>query len=119
MTTGFGLAASKAIVGRSIGFNIAMTDSLAMGVASITAGATAYNFFRLGYGLGPALGLDLYVGSDGSTAAGLGAFIRLQRAKADSGLCSSLKLRLEYLFDTTAGIADGDLVLAIASSVGI
>jgi hypothetical protein len=119
MTTGFDLAASKAIVGRSIGLNIVVTDSLAMGLASVTAGATAYDLFRIGYGFGPALGLDLYVGTDGNTAVGLGAYYRINKNKADSGLCSSLKLRLEYLFDTTAGVAKGDLVLALATSVGI
>jgi hypothetical protein len=118
MTSGFDLATSDTIVGRSFGLSLIVADNIAVGLASTMAGAN-YSFLRFGYSLSPSLGFDLYVGSDGATAAGLGAFVNLRKDKTDAGIYSTLKLRLQYLFDTTAGLANGDLVLAVASSIGI
>jgi hypothetical protein len=121
MVTGYSLNGNAPIVGRTFGLNLTITDNLAVGLVStdIGAGPTAYTLMRLSYFLNPALGFNLYVGSDGSTAVGAGAFYNILKTKSDTGFSSALKLRLEYLFDVANGVAKGDIALALGSSIGL
>jgi hypothetical protein len=118
MATGYSLAADAPIVGRTFGVNFTVSENLAVGFANTVAGSD-YNLFRLGYYLTPAIGFNVYVGSVGANVAtGAGAFFNLLKTKSDATFVSALKLRLEYLFDTT-GAGEGDIVLAVASSIGL
>jgi hypothetical protein len=119
MIAGYNLGTNAATVGRSFGLNIIVADNLAVGIYNTIAGAT-YNFLRVGYNLTPALGFNLYVGNNGaSTAGGLGASFALFKSRTDAGLASALKSKFEYLFDTGAGLAKGDIVLSVSTSLGM
>lgn len=119
MAAGYDLGNNDPVVGRTFGLNLMVADNLAVGFASTSAAALSFNLFRLGYAITPVIGMDIYVGNDGSTAGGLGAFVNLQRGKNESGVFSTLKLRLQYLTDTSLGLAKGDVIMAVSASVGI
>jgi len=117
MVTGYSLSTETAVVGRTFGLNFTVTDSLAVGYANTLAGAREYNLFRIGYFILPIVGFNVYVGSDGSVATGAGLFVNILKTKSDAALNSSLKLKLEYLFDIN-GADTGDIVFAVSSSIG-
>jgi hypothetical protein len=122
MVAGYSLNAKAPTVGRSFGLNFIVSDNVAVGFYNTIATATTYNLLKFGYYFSPALAFNLYVGSDAAganTAAGLGASFALLKTRSDTALSSALKLRLEYLFDTVAGPASGDLVFAVSSSLGL
>ncbi len=118
MATGYSIGTENAIVGRTFGINFTVTDNLAVGFTNTVAGAREYNLFRLGYYLLPVVGFNVYVGSDGAVATGAGIFVNILKSKADATLSSSLKLKLEYLFDANGADA-GDIVFAVVSSIGL
>ena len=118
MVTGYSLNTEAAVVGRTFGINFTVTDNMAVGYANTVAGTREYNLFRLGYYLLPIVGFNVYVGSDGSVATGAGVFVNVLKTKSAPALTSSLKLKLEYLF-ATAGAGSGDIVFAVASSIGL
>jgi hypothetical protein len=124
MATGYNLNASGTDVGRTFGFNLTVSDNFVVGVANTTvvpdgAAALSYNFLRLGYYLTPVLGFNLYVGNRGANlATGAGAFYNLFKTKSETAFANALKIRLEYLFDGGAGVGKGDIVLAVATSLG-
>lgn len=119
MATGYSLSAEDAIVGRTFGVNFTVTENMAVGFAN-TVASTGYNLFRFGYYLTPAIGFNVYVGSNAAhnVATGAGAFVTILKTKSDTTFVSALKIRFEYLFDVN-GAGDGDIVLAIAPSIGL
>jgi hypothetical protein len=119
MATGYSLSLEDAIVGRTFGVNFTVSENLAVGFAS-TLASTQYNLFRFGYYLTPAIGFNLYVGSNfaGNVATGAGASFTVLKTKAETTFVSALKLRLEYIFDVD-GAGDGDIVLAVVPSIGL
>jgi hypothetical protein len=119
MVAGINIGANAARVGRTVGMDVTVSDAMSLGFMSTTSGATAYSLMKVSYFLTPALGLSIYLGSDGNTAAGAGVFYNVLRSRPDDGLSTSLKLRLEYLFDSGAGLTNGDLVLSVGTSVGL
>lgn len=123
MATGFGLNTSSPLAGRTFGFNLTVADNIAIGVTGTTVVDTttrAYKLLRLGYYLTPAFGFNIYVGGQGAgnLATGAGAFYNIMKSKSDTSFANALKVRLEYLFDATNGVASGDIVLALATSIG-
>ncbi len=122
MVGGYGVKANSPFVGRSFGINFTVADSLVLGFANIST-AHIYNLARLGYSLSPALAINVYVGNDdnpaGATAGGIGASLNILKSKSETGFSTALKLRIEYLFDTTAGIAGGDLLVAVCTAIGL
>jgi hypothetical protein len=125
MVAGINIAANAARVGRTFGINFTLSDSMTAGIVSTTAGTNNYTLMKLAYFLTPALGLSVYVGTDVAGAAapatggGAGLFYNVVRSQPGTGLATALKLRLEYLFDTGAGLANGDVVLSVGSSIGL
>jgi hypothetical protein len=120
-TFGYGLSGNSPTVGRTFGINFTVADSLAVGFVDTQVGATPvdYKLARLSYALNPSLGFNLYVGSDTNTAGGAGVYYNILKSKSDTAFSTALKLRLEYLFDVSNGIAKGDLLLAVSPSIGI
>jgi hypothetical protein len=125
MVAGINIAANAARVGRTFGMNFTLSDSMSAGIMSTTAGANSYTLMKLAYFLTPALGLSVYVGANAAGAAppatggGAGVFYNVAKSQPGSGLSTALKLRLEYLFDTSAGLTNGDIVLSVGSSIGL
>lgn len=118
---GYGLDAGDFVAGRSFGIGFTVADNIAVGFSS-TAASFTYSFFRASYYLTPAIGFNLYVGSDDNAASpafGLGAAYTFLRNPSETGLATALKLRLEYLFDTSAGVDSGDIILAVGTSLGL
>jgi hypothetical protein len=120
MATGYSLSANDAIVGRTFGVNFTVTENLAVGFANTLASGNQYNLFRFGYYLTPAIGFNVYVGSNAAhnVATGAGAFVTILKTKADTTFISALKIRVEYLFDVN-GAGEGDIVLAVVPSIGL
>jgi hypothetical protein len=124
MATGFGLTTNAPLAGKTFGFNLTVADNIAIGVASTRVDESAtvsrtYKLLRLGYYLTPAFGFNIYVGGQGTAlATGAGAFYNIMKSKTDSSFANALKVKLEYLFDGANGVAGGDIVVALATSIG-
>jgi hypothetical protein len=124
MATGLGIKAAAPLAGRTFGINLTVADNIAIGVASTRVDESAtvnrtYKLLRLGYYLSPALGFNVYVGGQGTAlATGAGAFYNIMKSKTDSSFANSLKVKLEYLFDGANGVAGGDIIVALATSIG-
>ena len=120
MVAGYGVKANSPVVGRSFGINFTVADNLVFGFANISA-THSYNLARLGYSISPALGLNIYVGNYDTTtsAAGIGATFNILKNKPEAGISTALKLRIEYLLDTTAAITSGDLLVAVCTAIGL
>ena len=121
MNGGLKLGANSGTVGSLFGMDFTLTDSLSVGLLSSVAGNTSYTLVKLAYRLLPALGFDIYIGSDlaPATAAGVGVFYTLLRSRAEAGLATGLKLHVDYLVDSSAGFGKGDFVLGVISYVGL
>ncbi len=122
MVAGYNIGSGGLPVGRSFGLNITVADNFSIGFVSLLATRT-YSLLRMSYGLTPALGFAAFAGTDNNggspTAAGAGIYYNILKSKTDAGLATALKVRLDYLFDVTAGIAAGDVVLTLGTSVGL
>jgi hypothetical protein len=105
-------------VGRYLAVTFNVTRTLSAGIADIMSGAAQYTTFRLSYFFLPSLGATVYIGSDGNPAGGVGVFYDVLGSRADNGLSTALKLRLDYLVDST-GFQNGRLVLGVVSSIGL
>lgn len=119
---GFSLSDGALVSGRAFGLNVAVTDTFLVGIASTQIGnvaLTAYNTFRLSYTIMPLLGASVFIGQAGANAgAGLGLYSTLIQGRNSSGLGTGLRLRIDYLFDTT-NLAGGSVVFTTAILFGI
>ncbi len=120
---GYRLSDGALVSGRSFALGIAVADNFSVGISSTqigtTAPLTAYNALRLSYTILPYLGASIYVGQAGAnTAAGLGIYTTLVPVKTLAGLSTSLRLKIDYLFDTTA-MSGGSVVFTTAMLFGI
>jgi hypothetical protein len=121
MNGGLKLGANAGTIGSLFGMDFTLTDSFSVGLVNSVAGNTSYTLVKLAYRLLPALGFDIYLGSDltPATAAGAGVFYTVLKSKPDSGLATGVKLHLDYLVDSSAGFGKGDFVLGVVSYFGL
>jgi hypothetical protein len=120
MVSGYSLLNENAIVGKTFSFNITLADNFALGIASFEASNT-YTLLRAAYYLTPAIGFDLYVGaSSAGPGVGTGAcvFYNVLKSKPDNAFATALKVKLGYLFNTTDEIDNGDIIIAVSTSIG-
>ena len=125
MVGGYGVKANSPVVGRYFGINFTVADNFVLGFANISA-THSYNLARLGYSLSPVLGLNIYVGNydiiplvTTTPVAGIGGSFTILKSKPEAGFSTTLKLRIEYLLDTTAAITSGDLLVAVSTGIGL
>ncbi len=118
MTGGLPFNGGAVEVGRYLGVSFNVTPGVSAGMANIVSGATQFTTFRLSYFFLPSLGASLYLGSDGNPAGGLGIFYDVLRTRSDTSLTTALKVRLDFLADTT-GFANGRLILGVVTSIGL
>jgi hypothetical protein len=118
---GYRLSDGALVSGRAFGITIPLTDSFQVGVSSLYIGSgalTANNAFRLTYSFLPLWGASLYVGMSGPTPGR--AWARTipygRAAPRDSG--RPLRLRLDYIFDTT-DVAGGSILFSTTFLFGM
>lgn len=120
---GYRLSDGALVSGRAFGLNVAVADNFFVGIATTQIGTTApltnYNTLRMSYTILPLLGTSVFIGQAGTnTAAGLGFFSTLLQSRNTAGLGTALRLRIDYLFDTTA-LSGGSVVFTTAILFGI
>jgi len=109
----------------TVALNITLTDNLTAGFAFLNGTApmpVTASLLNLNYGLADRFGFALSFGRDttaGTTLAGFGMYFNIFERKVQDSLASVLKTRIEYLFDPTAGLDSGDLVIGLSVSVGM
>lgn len=118
MTAGLPFNGGAVEVGRYLSVSFNVTGNLSAGLANIVSGAAQYTAFRLSYFFIPNLGASLYLGSNGNPAGGVGIFYDVMKSRSDTDLATALKVRLDFLADTT-GFANGRLILGVVTSIGL
>ncbi len=118
---GYDLNTDGAVAGQDFGLNFTLNESMQIGFRSVsdlltTGDAALLNF---GYFLSPQLGLDLMVGSDGtSIVGGADAFFYIFKSEGDDVFSSSLKMKAGYIFDEASGIDSGVINAGLIGTVG-
>jgi hypothetical protein len=122
---GYRLAQPELVGGQSFGLNLAVGPNFMAGVQAVSVtgpgGTDAYGMFGLSYLFGQSLGLSVLAGGTGggSVSGGLMMFFNLFQNQDSNTFTSALKLKAGYLFNVAAGIADGSIVLGVASAFGM
>jgi hypothetical protein len=119
---GYRLSDGAMVSGRAFALSVAVADNFSVGISTTQIGTTAltaYNALRLSYTVIPLLGTSVFVGQAGAnTAAGLGFYSTIVQSKSAAGLGTGIRLRIDYLFDTTA-LSGGSVVFTTAILFGI
>ena len=120
---GYRLSDGALVSGRAFALGVAVADNFTVGISTTqigtTAPLTAYNALRLSYTIMPLLGTSLSIGQAGANAsAGIGFYSTLLQTKNSAGLNTGLRLKIDYLFDTTA-MSGGSIVFSTAILFGI
>lgn len=123
LPVGYKVSSSAVVSGSAFGLSIPVSDNFSVGIASTqigtTAPLTAFNTLRLSYTVIPMLGASIFIGQSGANVGGgLGLYSTLAQGKSAAGLVSALRLRIDYLFDTTA-MTGGSVVFTTAVVFGI
>jgi hypothetical protein len=123
MPLGYRLADGAIVSGKAFGIHIPISDSFQVGISSMGIGAgaalTANNSIRLSYTFIPLLGASIYLGQSGANpGAGLGLFSTVLQNASAAGLGTALRLRIDYIFDTT-NVAGGSVLFSTAVLFGI
>ena len=126
MTAGYRLSDSAIVSGQNFSLNMTVSEKVQIGFNALSvSGATpvitnSYAFLKISYFMSPKLGLNILAGTDGiNPASGAGIFFNILEDKDPEGISTALKLRIDYVFDTTTGPAEGSVVMGLSGSFGL
>jgi len=128
MGVGFGydIASGNIDNASSVGIHLTLTDNLSAGFLFLTGPGTSLpasaSLLTLDYGLADKLGLTLLLGRDTGAATpltGVGAYYNIFEHKVQDALVNVVKTRIEYLFDPSVSLGNGDLYIGISLSTGM
>ncbi|MFO7850064.1 MAG: hypothetical protein R6V67_08915 [Spirochaetia bacterium] len=119
---GYSLSDKEIYAGQDFGFTFFLNDSMLLGLRSIHIsngpGNVETSLLNFGYLLGPALEINLLVGSSNNADFAGGADVSMQFFNDDDGaIKSSLKLKTGYLFFDD-GIDAGFINAGLVGSIG-
>lgn len=120
---GYRLSDGAIVSGRNFGISIPVAEGFQVGVANLSIGSgaalTANNMIQLSYTFIPLLGASIYLGRSGANpGAGLGLYSTVLESTSAAGLGTALRLRIDYIFDTTA-VAGGSVLFSTSVLFGI
>ena len=133
LIAGYRLFDGQLVAGQSFSLNLSVARNVQVGFSSgtLTGGAPltdAYALLKIGYFMTPWLGFNISVGSvvldvggAGTIAPGIGAgvFFNAFSNKSLETFSTALKIKLDYLADTTRGINNGTITFGLAGVFGL
>jgi hypothetical protein len=119
---GYSLSDEEVYAGQDFGFNFFLNDSMLLGFRSIRIsngpGNIETSLLNFGYLLGPALEIDVLIGSSNNADFVGGVDVSMHLFRGDDGaIKSSLKLKTGYLFFDD-GIDAGYINAGLVGSIG-
>ena len=133
LIAGYRLFDGQLVAGQSFSLNLSVARNVQVGFSSgtLTGGAPltdAYALLKIGYFMTPWLGFNISVGSavlDVGGAAtitpaiGAGVFFNAFSNKSLESFSTALKIKLDYLADTTNGLDNGTITFGLAGVFGL
>ena len=132
LSAGYRLLDGALVVGQNFSLNLSVAQNVQVGFSSGTVtGATpavtdTYALLKVAYFMTPLLGFNIAVGSSvpgnlGVTtpAIGAGVFFNVFSNRSGDGFSTALKIKLDYLADTTNGVDLGTITFGLTGVFGL
>lgn len=129
LLAGYRLFDNEVVAGQGFALNLNVAQNVQVGFtgATLTGAAVTdiYGMLRIGYFITPSLGFNISVGSGtfGGGAAtpsiGAGVFFDAFTSRSTDSFSTALKIKLDYLTDTTRGMTSGTIAFGLAGVFGL